>query len=52
MLFKSNPQALNNFIEQQTNPRFIAEQQKSEIRTQAEVERIRLKIRTLRNSLE
>ena len=52
MLFKSNPQALNNFIEQQTNPRFIAEQQKSEIRTQAEVERIRLKIRTLRNSLD
>ncbi len=52
MLFKSNPQALNNFIEQQTNPRFIAEHQKSEIRTQAEVERIRLKIRTLRDSLE
>ncbi|MEM1394831.1 MAG: hypothetical protein AAGG00_16380 [Cyanobacteria bacterium P01_H01_bin.150] len=52
MLFKSNPQALNRFLDQQSDPRYLAKQQKSEIRTQAEVERIRLKIRTLRNSLE
>lgn len=51
-IFKVNPQALNNYIERQSDPAYIAEQQKSEIRTQTEVEKHRLKIRTLRNRLK
>ena len=51
-IFKVNPQALNRYIDQQSNPEYLAEQQKSKIRTQTEVARNRLKIRTLRSTLK
>lgn len=52
MLFKANPQALNRFIEQQTNPKNLAEQQKLKIRRQAQAAQRRLKIQALRNRLK
>ncbi|BAY84101.1 hypothetical protein NIES267_35970 [Calothrix parasitica NIES-267] len=51
-IFKVNPQALDRYIERQSNPEYIAEQQKSKIRTQTEVAEQRLKIRTLRSRLK
>lgn len=50
-LFKVNPQALDRFIEQQSSPRYLAEQRKLQIRkSRAEAER-RVKIEALRNRL-
>ncbi|MEO1765550.1 MAG: hypothetical protein AAFR83_27445, partial [Cyanobacteria bacterium J06629_18] len=52
MLFKSNPQALNRFLNQQINPKNLAEQQKLQIRRQAQAAQRRLKIQALRNRLK
>ncbi|MDY6900856.1 MAG: hypothetical protein SWZ49_22660 [Cyanobacteriota bacterium] len=50
-LFKVNPQALDRFIEQQSDPRYLAEQRKLQIRKNREVAERTVKIEALRNSL-